>query len=77
MIFEYCETCQKVSYGGYFASATKDIKVYLCRVCNAITYIDKEEVEVCSETWNNDYKLRNESVELQDKLFSSKYFRIT
>lgn len=65
MKFEYCENCQKITYGGYFASATKDIKAYYCRQCSAITYIDSEINPACGEAWENDYRLRNESIKLQ------------
>lgn len=65
MIFEYCETCNKVTPGGYFPSATVAIKAFLCNVCFAITYIDIADPRPCDETWKNDIKLRNEAVKLQ------------
>lgn len=71
MIFEYCETCKKITYGGYFASATKDIKAYHCRECNAITYIDNESNPVSDEAWENDYNLRNKAIALQMQYYKS------
>jgi hypothetical protein len=65
MTFEYCETCQRITNGGYFASATKSIKAYLCSRCSAITYIDNESDPVSDEAWENDFRLRNEANKLQ------------
>lgn len=69
MKFEYCETCKKLTGGGYFSSATKSIKAFLCSQCSAITYIDNESDPVSDEAWENDFRLRNEAVKLQRKLF--------
>lgn len=65
MTFEYCETCKRVTLGGYFPAATSAMKAFLCSVCSAITYIDYKGEELCNEAWENDIKLRNEAVKLQ------------
>ena len=70
MVFEYCETCQKITFGGYLSSATDAVKIFLCKNCFAITYIDIQGEEINDEAWGNDYKLRNESIKLQRIIFN-------
>jgi len=61
--FEYCETCRKISYGGYFTSTDKNIKIYHCRICYSITYLSNNILH--EDAWFNDFNLRNESIKLQ------------
>jgi len=64
MTFEYCETCKKVTFGGCFPSATLSIKVFLCSICNAITYMVYMETSD-DEALIDDIELRNEAIKLQ------------
>jgi len=68
MIYEYCETCRKSSSGGYFPSADKDIKIFHCRICGAITCIETKDYDF--KFYEYDIVLRNEAVKLQRKLFA-------
>lgn len=68
MIFEYCETCQKIRSGGYYASADKDIKIFHCRICNALTCIESKGN---FDFYEGDIKLRNEANKLQIQYYKA------
>jgi hypothetical protein len=63
MTFEYCETCKKITGGGYFPSADKDISIFHCRICGAITCITAKNYYF--KFYEYDVKLRNEANRLQ------------
>ena len=64
MIFEYCETCKKMTGGKFMTVNSMNINTYLCGVCNAITYLNYAGDEF-TEIYEEDLKLRNEAIKLQ------------
>lgn len=69
MTFEYCGECKKIMIGGYFASADKDVKLFLCRYCSGVTAIESKKYEF--NLMDHDIRLRGEAIRLQMQYYKS------